>query len=166
MSVPSPIADLWLLDVSGSMRGQRFEILKEAVLRHAKTVPNVKLLAFSTGICPIKNLDELDRIIPDGGTNLHLALDYAAQNMAANIVVFTDGEPFDAEMCYESASKIPGVVHAIFCGHYDDAAAIEFCERLSGDNGGQTVVKDVLNGQSLLGNDIKELLGLPRPVAL
>lgn len=166
MSVPSPIADLWLLDVSGSMRGQRFEILKEAVLRHAETVPNVKLLAFSTTIYPLKSLAELDRIIPNGGTNLHLALDYAAQNMAASVIVFTDGEPNDAEMCYEAAAKIPGIVHTIFCGHYDDAAAIEFCERLSGDNGGRTVVKDVLNGQSLLGTDIKELLGLPSPLAL
>lgn len=166
MSIPSPIADLWLLDVSGSMRGERFEILKEAVLRHAETVPNVKLLTFSTEICPLKNLAELDHIIPDGGTNLHLALDYAASNMAASVIVFTDGEPFDENLCYEAASRIPGVVHAIFCGHYDDAAAIEFCEKLSGDNGGRTVVKDVLNGQSLLGKDIKELLGLPSPVAL
>lgn len=156
--------EAWLLDVSGSMRGQRIELLRKAVAQYHASSPHVRLIAFATEIQEIKSLEDIGE--PRGGTNLHLALRRAAELMVGKCVVFTDGEPADEQRCYEAASRIPGIVDTLFCGDTDDRAAKTFCDKLARDNGGSFVAKDILKGQSLICGEVRELLGLPAPVAL
>jgi hypothetical protein len=156
--------ECWLLDCSGSMRGQRIELLRKAVALYHMTAPHVRLITFATEITEVKSLEDLGE--PHGGTNLHLALARAAELMVGKCVVFTDGEPSSEDYCFEAASRIPGVVDTIFCGDTDDRIAKAFCDKLARDNGGQFVAKDILKGQSLICGEVRELLGLPAPVAL
>lgn len=158
--------EVWLLDVSGSMRGERFRLLKEAVRSFNQAGKNIDLVTFATEIKVIESFDQLDKITPGGGTNLHLALEHAARLMAGRVVVFTDGEPSDEAACFKAAVEIPGVIDAIFCGDVDDRNAKKFCDRLSRDNGGKFVAKDILQGESLLCSEVRDLLGLPAPISM
>lgn len=158
--------EAWLLDVSGSMQGDRFKLLREYVGKLSQDAGVVRLITFATEVSAIKSIEGLDGIVPNGGTNLHLALDHAAGLMCGKVVVFTDGEPSDEAACFASASNIPGVVHAIFCGDTDDRDAKRFCEKLSRDNGGQFVSKDILKGETLLCGEVREMLALPSPIVL
>lgn len=160
------IMEMWLLDTSGSMHGERFRLLREAVTQYKRSSEHAQLVVFNTDYRVIKSVSDLAEIVPMGGTDLHLALEYAAQQYCGQVVVFTDGEPSNAEACYEAAQKIPGVVSAIFCGDQDDHEAKTFCDRLSRNNGGRFVSRDILSGQSLICSEVRELLGLPAPTAL
>lgn len=160
------ILELWLLDISGSMQGKRFDLLKAAVKQWKASAPHVKLLGFGTELDHIGSIEELDRVVCHGGTNLHLGLEYAAEKMCGRVIVFTDGEPHDEAACFDAAANVPGVVSAVFCGDTGDRDAIRFCEKLSRDNGGQSVTKDVLKGETLLCGEVQDLLGLPAPTAL
>jgi uncharacterized protein YegL len=158
--------EMWLLDVSGSMAGERIRLLREAVKKFKASAPHVKLVTFATEVGTLGSLAELDSIVCYGGTNLHLALEHAAREMCGNVTVFTDGEPADEVSCYAAAAQIPGVVNALFCGDTDDRDAKKFCEKLSRDNGGSFVFKDILKGETLLCNEVRTLLALPAPIAL
>jgi hypothetical protein len=158
--------EVWLLDLSGSMIGQRIQDLRAASRRFEKEGSRPTLIGFATELIPIEDLDHLDRIEPNGGTALHLALRKAAELMAGKVMVFTDGCPNDATMCFAAATHIPGIIDCVFCGDKDDRSAIEFCEKLSRDNGGLSVTRDVRNGQSILCNEVRSLLGLPAPISL
>jgi Mg-chelatase subunit ChlD len=158
--------EVWLLDVSGSMGGARIKLLREAVRKLRVDAPHVRLVGFGTTVVPIASMEELDAITPNGGTNLHLALDHAAELMCGKVIVFTDGEPADDEACFAAAGKIPGVVDTIFCGDEDDKDARRFCDRLARDNGGRFVAKDIMKGETLLCSEVRGLLGLPAPTAL
>lgn len=160
------IFELWLLDVSGSMQGSRFAILREMVKHYRARAPHVKLVTFATELEAIESAEDLDRVNCGGGTNLHLGLELAAREMCGRVVVFTDGEPHDEEMCFAAAANIPGIVSAVHCGSEDDRAGIRFCEKLSRDNGGQFVARDVLKGEALVCGEVREMLGLPSPIAL
>ena len=164
MNVDRTAFAVWLIDRSGSMVGERWKILCEAVRKYQEDCKNARLVAFATEVCEVKSLAEIRS--QAGCTNLHLALDYAASLMAAHVVVFTDGEPSDMEACFRAAVQIPGVVNATFCGDHDDRTAINFCEKLSRDNGGKCVSKDILRGESLICSEVRDLLGLPSPLEL
>ena len=157
-------AEVWLLDTSGSMRGRRIQLLGQAVTTYRQSAPHVRLIAFATDVREIGSVEDIGT--PCGGTNLHLALERAAELMAGKCVVFTDGEPAEPELCFAAASRIPGVVDCVFCGDSDDREAIKFCDRLARDNGGQHVSKDILRGQALICGEVRELLGLPSPIVL
>jgi hypothetical protein len=146
------------------MCGQRIDRLKDAVRLYREQSPHVRLVAFDTGFRTIGDVSEIG--LPAGGTNLHLALDYAASVSAGKVVVFTDGEPTDEAACFEAASRIPGVVNAIFCGDGGDDGGRRFCDRLARDNGGQSVAKDIAKGQAMICDEVADLLGLPAPIAL
>lgn len=156
--------EVWLIDVSGSMEGKRFELLRAAVGAYQKSSPHVRLVAFATEVREVKSLEEIERC--HGGTNLHLALDRAAELMCGKAVVFSDGEPSNEDACFASATKIPGIVDTIFCGDAEDKEAQRFLDKLARNNGGRFVWKDILKGESLLCGEVRELLGLPAPVAL
>jgi uncharacterized protein YegL len=158
--------EMWLLDASGSMQGKRFDLLRAAVKQFKATAPHVKLVTFATEITVIDSLDTLDGIHPDGGTNLHLALEHAAGEMCGRVIVFTDGEPADEDACFVAASNVPGIVSTIFCGDEHDRDAIRFCDKLSRDNGGQFVARDVLKNESLLCGEVRNVLALPSSLAL
>lgn len=166
MNVSDTVAEMWLLDISGSMHGKRIEVLREQLKRLLGKAPHAHLIPFNTTVLPRAMPQDIDLIRPDGGTNLHLALDHAASKMVGQTVVFTDGEPSDQAACFEAAEKIPGIVHVIFCGDEGDKEAIRFCEKLSRDNGGRSILKDILKGETLLCAEVRSLLALPVPVAL
>lgn len=164
--IEDTIAELWLLDVSTSMSGTRIRKLCQAVHAFHQTTPHVHLVAFSTDLQPLKSIKDLDNIIPWGGTNLHLGLEYAAEKMAGRVIVFTDGEPNDEEECFRVANFVPGIISCVFCGDDSDNKAKRFCEKLSRDNGGEFVSRDIAKGYSLLDSQVREVLGLPAPIAL
>jgi hypothetical protein len=156
--------EVWLLDTSGSMRGKRIALLSQAVNTYRANSPHVRLIGFSTEVRDLASTEDIGD--PHGGTNLHLALERAAELMCGKCVVFTDGKPFDQEACFRAATKVPGVINTVFCGDTDDKEASQFCDKLARDNGGQHVAKDVLKGASLICGEVRELLGLPAPIAL
>ena len=158
--------EMWLLDVSGSMQGRRIELLRDAVKKFKASAPHVKLVTFATEISVLGSLEDLDGISCYGGTNLHLALEHAAAEMCGRVVIFTDGEPADEAACLAAAANVPGIVNAMFCGDTDDRDAKQFLERLSRDNGGSFVSKDILKGETLLCNEVRTLLALPAPISL
>lgn len=166
MNVDDTVSEMWLLDVSGSMHGKRIELLRVQVKKLLASAPHAHLIPFNTVVLPRAMPDDLDAIRPDGGTELHLALDHAAERMVGQTIVFTDGEPSDQAACFDAAGRIPGIVHVIFCGDEGDREAIRFCEKLSRDNGGRTVSRDILRGETLLCAEVRSLLSLPAPVAL
>lgn len=166
MSTDGTIAEVWLLDVSGSMHGKKIEDLRKYVRDLIKKSPHVRLVPFNTFVLPVMSIDDLDSVKPDGGTELHLALDFAAEKMCGQVVVFTDGEPSDQAACFEAADRVPGVIHVIYCGDPDCKDAVRFCEKLSRNNGGGFVAKDIARGESLLCSEVRSLLSLPAPVAL
>jgi predicted metal-dependent peptidase len=166
VNVSDTVAEMWLLDISGSMHGERIEILREQLKRLLEKAPHAHLIPFNTTVLPRAMVQDIDAIRPDGGTELHAALEYAASKMVGQTVVFTDGEPSNRDACFEAAEKIPGVVHVIFCGDKDDKEAIRFCEKLSRNNGGEAILKDVAKGETLLCAEVRSLLSLPAPVAL
>lgn len=157
-------SEVWLLDTSGSMHGKRIELLKSAVKTYRQSSPHVRLIAFATEVREVQSTEDIGEV--GGGTNLHRALERAAALMCGKCVVFTDGEPADKDACFKAASEIPGVVDCVFCGDADDREAIRFCDRLARENGGQHVAKDILKGQSLICGEVRQLLGLPAPIAL
>ncbi len=163
-AVNDSASQVWLLDTSGSMKGRRIELLASAVKSYQQSTGGVRLIAFATEIRDPIAIEDLG--VPHGGTNLHLALQRAAELMAGKTVVFTDGEPAEPDLCFAAASRIPGVVDCVFCGDSDDREAIKFCDKLARDNGGQHISKDILRGQSLICGEVRELLGLPSPIAL
>ena len=140
--VEETVCDVWLLDVSGSMLGVGIAELRKMVASYRPNMPKRTLVLFSTEVQEITSIEEIPQH-PSGGTNLHLALEWAARRMAANVVIFSDGEPADEEACFAWATKIPGVINGIFCGDQGDGAGIKFLEKLSRNNGGQSVVRDV-----------------------
>ncbi len=155
---------VFLLDVSGSMQGKRISKLAEAVRAYLRELEGVKLLCFASDVTEIASLDALPD--PHGGTELHLALDRALEFAPGKVVVFSDGEPSDQDACLASAARLPGVVDTIFCGSENDMEAIRFMERLARDNGGSSIVRDIAKNQSLMGPEVRKLLGLPAPIAL
>lgn len=157
-------SEVWLIDVSGSMHGKRIELLKSAVKLYRQSSPHVRMITFSTEVREVASVEDIGE--PNGGTNLHLAIERAAELMAGKCVIFSDGEPADKDACFAAASKVPGVVDAVFCGDSGDTEAAKFLDRLSRDNGGAFVKKDVLKGQALICGEVRDLLGLPSPIAL
>ncbi len=81
-------------------------------------------------------------------------------------MVFSDGCPNDEAAAFLSAAALPGIVETIFFGDDGDTHAKAFMEKLARDNGGRWLFKDILKGETLLGQDVRELLGLPAPIAL
>jgi hypothetical protein len=164
MSNQDTAYEVWLIDVSGSMQGSRIELMRQAVSKWQQRAPHVRLLAFATEVREIKSLEDVGE--PRGGTNLHLALDRAAELSPGKVVVFTDGEPSDEQACFAAAGRIPGIVDTVFCGDADDRSAIAFCDKLARDNGGRTASRDIAKGYALTCDEVESLLGLPAPVAL
>jgi len=163
--IEETVCDAWLLDVSGSMIGVGIQELRKMTAAYRPRMPTARLVLFATELEEISSLEEIPEH-PCGGTNLHLALEWAALRMAGNVAIFSDGEPSDAEACFQWAAKIPGTINGIFCGDEKDREGIRFLEKLSRIGGGKSVVRDVRKGQSLVCPEVRELLGLPAPIAL
>jgi Mg-chelatase subunit ChlD len=156
--------EIWLLDTSASMRGDRYDRLKAQLQTLWEAADRVTLIAFATERHPIVSPADLPEA--GGGTLLAEALESCAEYSPGRVVVWSDGEPKDEEAAIAAARLLPGVVDTIFFGDSGDKAAIRFMDRLACDNGGKSVKKDILAGETLLGSDVRTLLGLPAPIAL
>lgn len=156
--------EIWLLDTSMSMTGERYDRLKAQLQALWEAAERVTLIAFATEIKPIESPADLPPAC--GGTLLAQALEHCAEYAPGRVVVWSDGEPKDEDAAIAAARLLPGIVDTIFFGSANDKAAIRFMDRLATDNGGRSVKKDILAGETLLGSDVRTLLGLPAPIAL
>jgi hypothetical protein len=161
-------SDVWLIDVSGSMVGRRRGLLVQGLAYYhdifQRSGTHARFLAFNTILREIPDPGRLPS--SDGGTYLHLALERAADLCAAQVIVFTDGEPYDAEACFQAARRIPGVISCVFCGDTEDSEGLVFCRKLGKLGGGFTIARDLARGQSLICGEVRDLLGLPAPRAM
>ena len=156
--------EIWLLDTSSSMSGDRYDRLKAQLQSLWEGAERVTLIAFATDVVPIESPANLPPA--RGGTLLAEALTFCLDYAPGRVVVFSDGEPHDENMALDAASNLPGTVETIFFGSSSDRKAIHFMDRLARQNGGQCVKKDILAGETLLSYDVKAMLGLPAPIAL
>jgi hypothetical protein len=156
-------SEIWLVDTSSSMAGERYRRMAEALRTHHAASPRVKLIAFSTTPTPIEGPEALP--LAGGGTALHLALQLAMADFPGKVVVWSDGRPDDEDAALLAAAELPGVVDSLYFGDEGDDVAKRFLEKLARNNGGRWVFKDILRGDTLLGGDVRDLLELPAPIA-
>jgi hypothetical protein len=156
-------SEIWLIDSSASMAGERYRRLREQLATLHAAAPHVKLIVFSTAPRAVEGVDRLPS--PGGSTALHLALELAQADSPGKDVVWSDGEPDDEDAALGTAASLPGVVDTLFFGDEGDHGARRFMERLARDNGGRWIFKDILKNDTLLSGDVRELLGLPAPIA-
>lgn len=156
-------SEIWLIDVSGSMSGRRWDRLKKDLTK-LYPATGVTLIAFSTGIEPFDHPDQLPNA--HGSTDLAGALTACLEYMPGKVVVWSDGQPDDDADAFKAAACLPGMIDTLFFGDEKDREAIQFMEKLARTNGGRWVAKDILKGESLLTSDVKDLLGLPSPITM
>ena len=157
-------SEVWVMDISGSMTGPRYVRMKAESHQMFQQAGAVTCLAFSSGVRKVEAPDQLPE--PFGGTDLATALREASQYFPGKVVVWTDGEPDDEDAALKEAANLPGVVSCVYFGDDNNREAKEFVRRLAQDNGGQFVWKDILKNTSLLEQDVRDVLGLPAPIAL
>jgi len=115
-----PFFGIWLLDVSGSMTGDRITKAKESLIQQVETLPdetNFNLVIFESSVKVIiknetitrntrpKIVEHIQKITALGGTALYTALQQGIKmsreyrgNLAKKIVLITDGEPGDVRV--------------------------------------------------------------------
>lgn len=140
------VSALLVLDVSGSMYGDRIENLRKAV----KQIPydNIKWIAFSGDVYKDSNgktlFDKTDAIPnPNGGTELLKAFSHIKEENLAHaydkIILISDGEPFSPESCLAEAPTLGVPVDTIFIG-----GSSQFMQDLAALTGGTYLVPDNL----------------------
>ena len=122
-----------LLDTSSSMAmpvmgGQRRIDLLDNILKNVVT-PSVHLLAFSNYVTALEPGQQLPE--PSGGTDMHLALDYAARLSPRRVIVISDGEPADAKATIASARALNCIISTFHCGDETNRSAIAFLKQLA-----------------------------------
>jgi Mg-chelatase subunit ChlD len=151
-----------LADTSGSMRGTKIQRLRTEL---GKLWPEIhgRLMSFSDRIDWLDGPEDLPE--PMGGTDLTGALELAATVFPSEVIVISDGLPADEASALKAAELIPGTISVLFVGSDDDQRGLEFLRRLAAVGGGIFAKKDL--GKHLeIGNEIREMLALPPPIAL
>jgi Mg-chelatase subunit ChlD len=152
-----------LVDTSGSMNeGGKIHRVRDASANLKKEVPGARVFAFACDVREVESLDDLPH--PAGSTDMTSALKQAANLMAGQTFVVSDGLPDDPESALAAAREIPGVINILYCGDDSDKGAIVFMQRLARENGGSCVVRNLRQHQLMPA--MRELLGLPAPIAL
>lgn len=149
-----------LADVSGSMAelaGSRpkIELLREALVDVLASHPDARLIAFASRarVCTPTDLPA-----PGGGTNLAGAIDTLVPAAPALTIVISDGQPDAAAAALTAAARLTGVIHTLYCGRDDDAAAIAFMRRLARLGAGSAVVHDLRRVQRALAQPLRALM--------
>jgi len=115
-----PFFGIWLLDISGSMIGDRIDKAKEALIEEVNQLPvetgfNLVIFASSvkviiknetiTDVTRPKIIDHIEKIEAEGGTALYTALKQGIKmmrgykgNLPKKITLITDGEPGDVRV--------------------------------------------------------------------
>jgi len=150
-----------LCDTSSSMAGEPIRQLREKLGRIWQSLHGARLFAFESIVTEIDSPEQLPQ--PQGSTALHLALERAAELYPAEVVVISDGVPDDADKALAIASKLPGVVTAIFTGdEVHNRQAVEFMTRLARENGGRVITRRL--SHPAFESSIRAVLGLPAPL--
>jgi len=134
-----------LADVSSSMEERAWGgMTKHALLRDAIAGvmrPGVTILAFSAGAYPVSRIEDLPE--PHGNTALHRAIEQAASQHPARMLIVSDGHPDDEEKARSAAQAFPGVIDVLYIGPDSDKGAIAFLSALAKGHGGRYRACDV-----------------------
>lgn len=154
---------LLICDVSGSMRTadapggrRRVDALGDVVARLRAEYPALKVIVFAS------SPSLAGRVLPepDGGTALHLALDFARPMVQGEtpVCLISDGEPDDQAAALAAARRFPAKIQVFYVGP-EGGAGEWFLAELSALTGGQ--YRRVQLGQALLGEVRKAVAALP-----
>ena len=173
---------IFLIDQSGSMRGNSIDLVKQALLLFIQSLPvnsYFQLIGFGTNfkkyneepvIYNKENVEKIINIINSlradlGGTNISSPLsaiyndnNYSKINLSKNIFLLTDGQVHDREQCINlittNSSKFR--IHALGIGTDFDKILIERCGKLG--KGTSSFVEDVKNINSVVINTLNKCL--------
>jgi hypothetical protein len=155
-----------LLDCSSSMdlpvgERRRIDILADILHQVLPTTPGARLFAFNDTVSPVASADRLPQ--PDGGTELHSALEQIAPWRPRRVILISDGEPSDRAAALRAARMLSCPIDAFHAGPEDDRAAIAFLRNLClcGRGVGRATVADLRNPAKLAG-ELRLLLTGPR----
>ena len=147
-----------ILDVSGSMAehcepGRRkIDALRGVVAGLRQQGLKFKQLVFSSQPQLSDQIPE-----PDGGTALHLALDFAGGLRPRKVVLVTDGEPDSAPLALEAAKRLGVEIDVFYVGPVNPRAE-EFLRQLAQTAGGQYGQTNLATGAPQLRSEIAGLL--------
>ena len=149
-----PSCYIFLIDQSGSMIGERIEIVKTTLIYFLRSLTfgsYFQLIGFGTQfikymekpiLCNKENINKIIKVISDLKANLLLtflknplkeAYEQKVEiNLPKNIIIITDGKIFDAEDCFDIIKKSPnnGVFHCIGIGENYNKYFIEEAAKL------------------------------------
>ena len=173
---------IFLIDQSGSMRGNSIDLVKQALLLFIQSLPvnsYFQLIGFGTNfkkyneepvIYNKENVEKIINIINSlkadlGGTNISSPLsaiyndnNYSKINLSKNIFLLTDGQVHDREQCINlittNSSKFR--IHALGIGTDFDKILIERCGKLG--KGTSSFVEDVKKINSVVINTLNKCL--------
>ena len=173
---------IFLVDQSGSMRGNSINLVKQALLLFIKSLPvnsYFQLIGFGTNFKkynedPVlynkENVENIINIINGlkadlGGTNISSPLSaifndnsYSKINLSKNIFLLTDGQVHDREQCINlittNSSKFR--IHSLGIGKDFDKILIERCGKLG--KGSSSFVEDVEKINSVVINTLNKCL--------
>lgn len=151
-----------LADVSGSMAGARIARLGDELRRLWPEI-NARLLAFSFEARWVDGPAGLPR--PMGNTDLEAALLLAASVWPSEVIVISDGLPDDQDAAIRAANQVPGIISVLFVGDDGDVEGAAFMRRLAAVGGGVMVHKDIAKHLAI-GDDLRGMLALDKPIAL
>lgn len=160
--VEATAARVFIADVSGSMRGRKYDRLKDSLRRTASDV-GAAVVAFNYVARWCDSVDDIPP--PEGGTDLAAALRLAAGRFPAEVVVFSDGLPNDERAALEAAALVPGIISCVFVGDDGDRAGMDFMRKLARVGGGEAVHRD-LDKVASIEADVRAILALDAPIAL
>ena len=160
-----PAAVVILCDLSGSMRGEPVNRLREHLAQMwAEVEMFTELWGFNEKAFLVDCPEKLP--VPCHGTMLADAFRQIARRWPSRVILISDGLPDNEAEAETEASRLPGTIDAIFVGPETDDRGIAFMRRLTTANGGQTVVRDLHTSKAILAPAIREMLSLPAPIEL
>lgn len=126
--------------------------LKDVLLYH----PKIRIISFGRFVREVPDLAAMPA--PDGGTPLGKALELAKKYKPRKTIIVSDGCPDSEEHARTAATKLTGIIDAIYCGP-DQHPAVKFLQSLCQDCAG---VQVSWNGYSEIGSHIRGLIGAPK----
>lgn len=166
-----------LIDVSASMATPvpkmamrpRIDLLHDMLENVLREFPAARLIAFSSLPRELEGFWQEGGLAlpePDGGTALHLALEYVgARQPISRLIVITDGQVDDPERALELARLLaPLTIDAFMVGEETDRVATSFVRKLSlagGTGRGRWGVRD-LSKPLQIAAEIRGLLTGPK----
>jgi Mg-chelatase subunit ChlD len=153
-----------LADISGSMRGPRFQNLKRELQDlWVELKGKADRIAFNSHVTAVSDPSYLP--LPGGGTKLTEAILAANMRNPSILFVISDGDPNDKAGALLAAEQCLGEINVLFVGDPNDYKCIGFMNDLARIGGGVVRTKDIGSGERVL-EDMRAVLGLPAPKAL